>query len=68
MTKTALLSIIMSDLCWGVFFRTFLFHEGLAKEPPQIGLPGGQNLSWPPTTLLPYIRPSQRPYKGKSEK
>jgi len=31
------------------------FPEGLAKETPKLGLPGGQNLSEPPMSLLHYI-------------
>lgn len=57
----------MTDFCFGCVFRECIFAEGLAKQPPKIGLLGGQNLHSPPTILLPYVRPSQPPYKAKSE-
>ena len=58
----------MSDVSLCAFFRKCIFPEGVAKELTKVGLPTGQNLDQPPHTLLPYIKPSQHPYKAKCEK
>jgi len=66
--KSSIVAVMMTQFFVGCIFRKFIFTEALANELPNMGLPGRQNLREPPTTLLPYIRPSQCPYKAKSEK
>ena len=41
---------------------------GVKKKFSDSGLPGGLNLSGPCGSILRYTKPSQRPYKSKSEK
>ena len=48
--------------------RECIFPEELAKEPPEMGLPGVQNLSETPTTHLPYIRPAHITQNPKNDK
>jgi len=48
-------SLRYDRLLFGCVFRKCIFLERRSKEFPQMGLPGGQHLSEPPTTLSPYI-------------